>query len=65
MVSKHVKIAVITHFEFRLHLISLTLTSTFELIHQFCLLLLFTDVLFLMHSLDVFFITNQMLFQNM
>ena len=54
MVSKHVKIAVFPHFEFGLHLISLTLTSAFEKIHQFCLLLLDTNVLFLMHSLVAF-----------
>ena len=54
MVSKHVKIEVFSHFEFGLHLISLTLTSTFGYIHQFCLLFLVTDVLFLMHSLVAF-----------
>ena len=54
MVSKHVKIAVFPHFEFGLHLVSLTLTYIFKSIHQFWLLLLVTDVLFLMDNLVAF-----------
>ena len=54
MVSKHVKIAVLPHFEFGLHLVSLTLTNIFKSIHQICLLLLVTDVLFLMDNLVAF-----------
>ena len=54
MVSKHVKIAVFPHFEFGLHLVSLTLAYVFKSIHQFCLLLLVTDVLFLMDNLVAF-----------
>ena len=54
MVSKHVKVAVFPHFEFGLHLVSLTLTYIFKSIYQFCLLLLVTDVLFLMDNLVAF-----------